>query len=171
MVVARDIDRIRHMMGNQPPQHLQCDWQRSLLICFGVPAHSPMPVYFIFTGSMSHCIRFRLLANQGCCARVGTGGSWFSGSPFAGILGQPDEECSASYLLFCSDIAAHLIIILWWGSTGRKGRNMWWCSVMCWKWVSVQIDCSCLMAGSGRSDGMRSFWSTLGFPKSQLMQE
>lgn len=67
MIVARDIDRIRQTMGNQPPEHLQRDWRCSLLICFRVPAHSPMPASFIFTGSLSHYIRFRFLANQGCC--------------------------------------------------------------------------------------------------------
>lgn len=47
-----------------------------LLDSFRVPAHSPMPEYFIFTGSISHSVRFRLLADPGCC-QGGDRWEWF----------------------------------------------------------------------------------------------
>lgn len=105
------------MMGNQPPSHLQRDWQRSLLVCFRVPAHKPTPASLIFTGSVSPCIRFRSLQSK-AAARVGTGGSSFSGSALAGS--QTTNAAQAVFILFCSGIAGGLIILLRWISTRRK---------------------------------------------------
>lgn len=45
-----------------------------------------------------------------------------------------------------------LLIILWWLSTGRKGRNVWCCSIMSWKCrASGQTHCIYLMVGSWKN--------------------
>lgn len=147
MIVARDVDRIRQMMGNQPPEHLWCDWQ----CCCWIPSGS-LHTHPCQNTSFS-LAAFPTLSGLGflliqAAARVGTGGSDFSSSALAGSQGQPDKECTGSIYLFCSDIALCLLIILWWLSTGRKGRNVWCCSIMSWKCsASGQTHCIYLMVG------------------------
>lgn len=143
-------------------------WQRSLPICFGVPARSPVPAHFIFPGSVSRSIRFRFLADPGCCQ----GGyrwerffrlslSWQPGSARGGT-----QRAQGSVYVFCSDIAVRLIIILWWVSPGRKGWSMGWRDVMCWKrGVSGQTGCGCLTVGSWENGRRGIISEQFGLPK------
>lgn len=58
------------------------------------------------------------------------------------------------------------LIILWWVSTRRKGKNVWWCNAMCSKrGVSGQAACSYLMMGSWENDRCGIILEQFGLPK------
>lgn len=168
MIVARDVDRIRQTMGNQQPEHLWCGWQCCCWIPSGSLHTHPCQKYFIFTGSISHSIKFRLFADPGCCRGGDRWEGIFPAQPSlaAGTSQTRNATGTGSIYLFCRDIVLCLLIIWWWFSTGRKGRSMWWCSIMCWKrGASGQTPCSYLMVGSWENDRHGVILEHFGLPR------